>query len=190
LGWWEGCAEGAAFVAGSGTNQPKGFLTYTTSTAGDSARAFGTLQHIATGVSGGFPASDPADKLIDLVHSLRPVYRNGAVFAMNTNTLSAIRKFKDADGNYLWRPGLADGAPATLMGYRVIEVQDMPDVSADSLSVAFGNFGRGYTITDRTGVRLLRDPYSNKPFVHFYTTKRVGGGVVNSEAIKLLKFSL
>ena len=185
-----GVQEGTAFVTGNGTNKPKGFLTYTTSTAGDSARAFGTLQHIATGVSGGFPASDPADKLIDLVHSLRPVYRNGAVFAMNTNTLSAIRKFKDADGNYLWRPGLADGAPATLMGYRVIEVQDMPDVAADSLSVAFGNFQRGYTITDRTGVRLLRDPFSNKPFVHFYTTKRVGGGVVNSEAIKLLKFSV
>lgn len=185
-----GVQEGTAFVTGNGTNKPKGFLSYTTSTADDSTRAFGTLQHVATGVSGGFPASDPSDILIDLVHSLRPVYRNGAVFAMNTGTLSEIRKFKDANGDYLWRPGLADGAPATLMGYRVIEAQDMPDVAADSLSVAFGNFQRGYTITDRTGVRLLRDPFSNKPYVHFYTTKRVGGGVVNSEAIKLLKFAV
>lgn len=185
-----GAQEGAAFVTGNGTNKPKGFTTYTTSTAADSARAFGTLQHIATGVSGGFPASDPADKLIDLVHSLRPVYRNGAVFVMNTNTLSTIRKFKDADGNYLWRPGHAEGAPATLLGYPVVEAQDMPDMTGDSLSVAFGNFARGYTVTDRTGVRLLRDPFSNKPYVHFYTTKRVGGGVVNSEAIKFLKFAV
>ncbi|RMF08915.1 MAG: phage major capsid protein, partial [Alphaproteobacteria bacterium] len=185
-----GVQEGTAFVTGDGTAKPKGFLTYPTSAADDSTRAFGTLQHVATGVSGGFPATNPADILIDLVHALRPVYRHGAVFAMNTGTLSEIRKFKDADGNYLWRPGLADGAPATLMGYRVIEAQDMPEVAADSLSVAFGNFQRGYTITDRTGARLLRDPFSNKPFVHFYTTKRVGGGVVNSEAIKLLKFAL
>lgn len=185
-----GAQEGAAFVTGNGTNKPKGFTTYTTSTAADSARAFGTLQHIATGVAGGFPASDPADKLIDLVHSLRPVYRNGAVFVMNTNTLSTIRKFKDTDDNYLWRPGLTDGAPATLLGYPVVEAQDMPDMADTSLSVAFGNFARGYTVTDRTGVRLLRDPFSNKPYVHFYTTKRVGGGVVNSEAIKFLKFAV
>ena len=181
--------EGAAFVSGNGTNKPKGFLNYATSTAGDGTRAFGTLQHLATGVSGDFPATDPADVLIDLVHSLRPAYRLGAVFMMNTNTLAEVRKFKDPDGNYLWRPGLADGAPASLLGYPVIEVPDMPDMAADSLSVAFGNFARGYVIADRSGVRLLRDPYSNKPYVHFYTTRRVGGAVVNSEAIKLLKFS-
>lgn len=181
--------EGAAFVTGNGANKPKGFLTYATSTSGDASRTFGTLQHLATGVAGDFPASDPADKLIDLVHSLRPAYRMGAVFMMNTNVLATVRKFKDADGNYLWRPGLSEGVAATLLGYPVVEVPDMPDVGADSLSVAFGNFARGYVITDRSGVRLLRDPYSNKPYVHFYTTRRVGGGVFNSEAIKLLKFS-
>lgn len=184
-----GMREGAAFINGDGSDKPRGFLTYPTAASADAGRAFGTLEHRVTGASGGFPAEDPADLLIDFIHSLRPVYRNGAAFVMNTNTLATIRKFKDADGNYLWRPGLAEGAPATLLGYRVVEAQDMPDVGDGSLSVAFGNFARGYTITDRTGVRLLRDPFSNKPFVHFYTTRRVGGGVINSEAIKLLKFA-
>jgi HK97 family phage major capsid protein len=184
-----GAQEGAAFVNGNGTNKPKGFLAYTTAATADGARAFGTLQHIITGVNGAFPASDPADKLIDLIHALRPVYRSKAVFVMNTNTVALIRKFKDADGNYLWRPGLMDGDPATLLGYPLVEAQDMPDLSTGSLSVAFGNFERGYVITDRTAVRVLRDPFSNKPYVHFYATKRVGGGVVNSEAIKLLKFT-
>lgn len=185
-----GAMEGAAFINGDGVNKPKGILSYTTDAADDAARAFGTLQHIPTGVSGDFPASDPADVLVDLVHELRPAYRQGAVFLMNTNTLAQIRKFKDVDGNYLWRPGLGEGAPATLLGYPVMEAEDMPDVGADSLSIAFGNFNRGYLIADRMGTRILRDPYSNKPFVHFYATRRTGGAVVNSEAIKLLKFSL
>lgn len=185
-----GQMEGAAFVDGNGTNKPKGFLQYTTAATDDAARVFGTLQHVPTGVDGNFPASDPADILVDLVYALRPVYRAGASFVMNTNLVAEIRKFKDADGNYLWRPGLAEGVPATLLGYPVVEAEDMPDKASDSLSVAFGNFNRGYIITDRLGTRVLRDPFSNKPFVHFYTTKRVGGGVVNSEAIKLLKFAV
>ena len=184
-----GLKEGAAFVAGDGLNKPKGFLTYATSTAGDATRPFGTLQAVATGANGGFPSSDPADILVDLVYSLRPAYRAGAVFVMNTNLVAEIRKFKDADNNYLWRPGLSDGAPASLLGYPVVEAEDMPDKATGSLSVAFGNFGKGYIVTDRLGTRVLRDPFSNKPFVHFYTTKRVGGGLMNSEAIKLLKFS-
>lgn len=185
-----GQKEGAAFVNGDGTNKPKGYLQYTTAATDDASRAFGTLQHVATGVAGNFPASDPSDILIDLIYALRPVYRAGAIFVMNTNLVAEIRKFKDADGDYLWKPGLAEGVPSTLLGYPVVEAEDMPDKATDSLSIAFGNFKRGYIITDRTGTRVLRDPFSNKPFVHFYTTKRVGGGVVNSEAIKLLKFSL
>ncbi|MGD8327197.1 MAG: phage major capsid protein [Sphingomonadales bacterium] len=185
-----GAMEGAAFINGDGVNKPKGILSYATDVAEDSARAFGTLQHISTGVSGAFPATDPSDILVDLVHELRPAYRQGAVFLMNTNTLAQIRKFKDADGNYLWRPGLGEGSPATLLGYPVMEAEDMPDIGADSLSIAFGNFNRGYLIADRMGTRILRDPYSNKPFVHFYATRRTGGAVVNSEAIKLLKFSI
>ena len=181
--------EGAAFVNGNGTNKPKGFLTYMTTSEADGVRAFGSLQHVITGVAGGWPVSDPTDTLLDLVYSLRAGYRANAVFVMNTNLVAEIRKFKDGEGNYLWRPGLADGQPASLLGYRAIEAADMPDRAASSLSVAFGNFERGYTITDRMATRILRDPFTNKPFVHFYATKRVGGGVVNSEAIKLLKFS-
>lgn len=185
-----GQQEGAAFINGDGVNKPKGFLDYSVATTDDSSRAFGTLQYLATGVDGDFTASDPSDILVDLIYTLRPSYRAGAVFVMNTNMVADIRKFKDADGNYLWRPSLAEGVPATLMGYPVVEAEDMPDMASDSYSIAFGNFEKGYIITDRMGTRVLRDPFSNKPFVHFYTTKRVGGGVVNSEAIKLLKFGL
>lgn len=185
-----GQQEGAAFINGDGVNKPKGILAHSVSTSDDSSRAFGTLQYIATGIDGDFAASDPSDILVDLIYSLRPAYRAGAVFLMNTNMVAEIRKFKDADGHYLWRPSLAEGVPATLMGYPVVEAEDMPDMASDSYSIAFGNFEKGYIITDRMGTRVLRDPFSNKPFVHFYTTKRVGGGVVNSEAIKLLKFGL
>jgi HK97 family phage major capsid protein len=181
-------AEGQAFVAGTGTGQPKGFAAYATSALTDAARAFGTLQHLATGAAGGF-GTTPEEKLIDLVHALRPGYRQNASFVMNSATLARIRKMKDGDGNFLWRPGLSDAAPATLLGYPVVEAEDMPDVAANSLSVAFGDFRRGYVIAESAATRVLRDPFSNKPFVHFYATKRVGGAVVDSNAIKLLKFS-
>lgn len=181
-------AEGAAFVNGSGVNRPRGFLTGPTSTAGDATRTFGQLQHLPTGAAGGFAAS-PEEKLIDLVQSLRSVYRQGATFVMNSATLARIRKFKTGDGAFLWQPSLAAGQPATLLGYPVVEAEDMPDITAGSLSVAFGNFKAGYLIAERTETQILRDPYSNKPFVHFYATKRVGGAVSNAEAIKLLKFA-
>ncbi len=179
-------AEGGAFVSGSGVNMPRGFLTYATTDEADAARAFGTLQHVDTGISG---ALADGDALIDLVHSLKAPLRQGAAFVMNSSTLGMIRKLKDADGNFLWRPGLGEGMAATLLGYPVVEAEAMPDVAAGALSVAFGNFKAGYVIAERTATRILRDPYSHKPFVHFYATKRVGGAVVNSEAIKLLRFS-
>ncbi|MEO6580967.1 MAG: phage major capsid protein [Sphingomicrobium sp.] len=181
-------AEGFAFVKGSGVSQPMGFLTSPSSAAIDSARAMGTLQFIGTGVLAGFPAANPADKLIDLVQTLRQPYRQGAVFVMNSATAAQIRKFKTTDGAFIWQPGLISGQPATLLGYPVIEAEDMPDVAASSLSVAFGNFNAGYTIAERSETNILRDPYTKKPYVYFYATKRVGGQVVNSEAIKLLKF--
>ena len=184
-----GQKEGAAFISGDGSDKPKGFLSYTTASTDDDTRAFGQLQHLITGEAGDFPATDPSDILIDLIHSLKPGYRQGAVFVMNTDLVADIRKMKDADGQYLWRPSLADGAAATLLGYPVVEAADMPAKADGNLSVAFGNFNRGYTVTDRMGTRVLRDPYSNKPYVHFYATRRVGGGVTNSDAIKLLKFS-
>ena len=108
---------------------------------------------------------------------------------MNRRTVSAIRKFKDADGNYIWQPAARLGDTASLLGYPVTEIETMPDVAANSLSIAFGDFQRGYLIVDRAGVRVLRDPYSAKPYVLFYTTKRVGGGVQNFDAIKVMKFS-
>ncbi|GHF18134.1 phage capsid protein [Kordiimonas sediminis] len=180
--------ETAAIISGSGVNQPRGILSGGMSADSDGARTFGYLQYRLTGVSGGWKAADPSDDLIDLVHDLNPRYRQGAIFVMNSKTLADVRKFKDADGNFIWRPGLQDGQPDRLLGYPVIEVEDMPDVAADSFSVAFGNFERGYTLVERTGTRVLRDPYSNKPYVHFYATRRVGGALINDAAIKLLKF--
>ncbi len=182
-------AEGAAFVNGSGTNQPKGFLQAPTALTGDATRAFGTLQHIASGNASGFGTS-PELVLIDLVHSLRSGHRQGAVFVMNTKTLAAVRKFKAADGTFLWQPGIYESAPARLLGYPVIEAEDMPDVAANVLPIAFGNFKNGYIIAERRTTTILRDPYTNKPYVNFYATKRIGGQVLDSDAIKLLKISL
>lgn len=181
-------AEGTAFVSGSGTNRPKGFLTQANAATPDATRPFGTLQYVATGVSAAFPGSNPSDKLLDLVHTLRAPYRQGAVWVMNSATLSAIRKFKTSDGAFIWTPGIAVGQPDTLLGYPVIEAEDMPDIAANSLSIAFGDFKAGYVVADRSETGILRDPFTNKPYVHFYATKRVGGCVSNSEAIKLMKF--
>ena len=182
-------AEGAAFVNGSGINRPKGFLAAPVSAAADSARPFGTLQFVASGAAGAFAANAPQDRLIDLVQALRPPYRQGAAFVMNSATASAIRKFKTSTGALMWQPSLTVGQPDTLLGYPVVEAEDMPDIAPDSLSIAFGNFKAGYLIAERTETQILRDPFTNKPFVHFYATRRVGGQVANSEAIKLMKFA-
>lgn len=179
-------AEGAAFVSGSGVNQPRGFLNAAVTDENDDVRAFGALQYVASGASGGFASEDA---LVDLVHTLRPAYRQGASFVMNSATLARIRKFKTEDGAFLWQPSLAQGQPATLLGYPVVEAEDMPDIAADSQAIAFGNFRAGYLIAERSATRILRDPFTNKPFVHFYATKRVGGQLMNSEAIKLMQFS-
>lgn len=182
-------AEGAAFVNGSGTARPKGFLQAPVATTNDAGRAFGTLQYLASGAAGDFAVSNPQDRLIDLVQSLRGPYRQNASWVMNSATLARIRKFKTSDGAFLWTPGLAVGQPATLLGYPVIEAEDMPDIAANALAIAFGDFRSGYLIAERSETAILRDPYSNKPFVNFYATKRVGGCVSNSEAIKLMKFA-
>ena len=181
-------AEGAAFVSGSGVGRPKGFLAAPTSSANDAARAFGTLQYLASGAAGDFAAS-PQDRLIDLVQSLRGPYRQNGTWVMNSATLARIRKFKTSDGAFIWTPGLSVGQPATLLGYPVIEAEDMPDIGANALAIAFGDFRSGYLIAERGETGILRDPYSNKPFVYFYATKRIGGCVSNSEAIKLMKFA-
>ncbi len=180
--------EGAAFVTGDGTNKPKGFLSYTT-VANDSW-TWGNIGTIATGVAGGWPASDPSDVLVDLIYAVNAGYRQNGAFVMNRKTQSAVRKFKDSTGNYLWQPPAVAGGRASLMTFPVVEAEDIPDVAAGSLSVAFGDFNRGYLVVDRAGVTVLRDPYTAKPYVLFYTTKRVGGGVQDFDAIKLLKFAV
>jgi HK97 family phage major capsid protein len=176
--------ERAAFVSGDGVNKPKGFLAY--AMAAEASHDWGEIGYIATGAAGAFPASNPVDKLIDLVYTPKTQFRQNARFVMNRKTVSAVRKLKDEDGHYVWAPDDAGGS--TLLGYPITEIEDMPDIAADAFAIAFGDFARGYLIVDRAGVRVLRDPYSAKPYVLFYVTKRVGGGVQNFDAIKLLKF--
>jgi HK97 family phage major capsid protein len=179
--------EGAAFVAGDGVNKPRGFLDYPQ--VAEASWSWGNLGFVATGVAGAFPAANPTDKLIDLAYAVRSGYRANAHFVMNRATEAAIRKFKDADGNYIWQPAGRPGEAPTLLGHPVAEAEDMPDIAADATAIAFGDFRRGYLVVDRLGIRVLRDPYSSKPYVLFYTTKRVGGGVQDFHAIKLLKFA-
>ncbi|TMV01506.1 phage major capsid protein [Brucella haematophila] len=179
--------EGAAFVNGDGVNKPRGFLNY--DSVAESAWEWGKLGHIATGVDGALPATDPSDKLIELIYALKAGYRQNANFVMNRKTQSVLRKLKDKDGNYLWQPPSAIGDKASLMGFGLVEAEHMPDIAADVPAIAFGDFGRGYLVVDRIGARVLRDPYSAKPYVLFYTTKRVGGGVQDFDAIKLLTFA-
>lgn len=179
-------AEGSAFVKGSGTNQPEGFLTAAKATTADSTRPFGTLQYVGSGNATGLGTA-PDTKLIDLIHALKSGYRQGAVFVMNSSTLAAIRKLKTTDGAFLWQPGMVEGQPNRLLGYPVVEAEDMPDIAGNAFPIAFGNFRSGYLIAERGATRVLRDPFTNKPFVHFYATKRIGGKVLDSNAIKLLR---
>ncbi len=180
--------ETAAFTNGNGVNKPNGILNYTN--VADASHTWGNVGYVATGTAGAFATTAPIDALIDLIYAPKPRYRSDASFMMNRRTIGALRKFKDADGNYIWQPAQTAGQPSSLLGYRVVEVEDMPDIAASSYSVAFGDFRRGYLIVDRQGVRVLRDPYSAKPYVLFYTTKRVGGGIQDFNAIKLLKFAV
>jgi HK97 family phage major capsid protein len=182
-------AEGTAFVNGDGIDKPKGFLTYTAVATSDATRAFGQLQYVPSGLAGGLPTTNPENKLLDLVHSLRAPYRQGAVWVMNSETLATIRKFKTADGAFLWMPGMVSGQPDTLLGYPIVESEDMPSIAANAMPIAFGNFRAGYLIAERSETNILRDPYSNKPYVNFYATKRIGGAVSNSEAIKLMRIA-
>lgn len=175
--------EEAAFTNGDGVKKPKGLLAYGSDDKTDKDRDWGKLQHLLLKK----PTEVTADEIMKLIYTMRKVYRSGAKFMMNNNTLFQVRTLKDSQGNYLWQPGLQLGQPSALLGYGIAENEQFSDVIADSAPVAFGNFKRCYTILDRIGVRMLRDPYTNKPFVHFYTTKRVGSMMVDSNAVKLLK---
>ena len=177
--------EANAFVVGNGVNKPRGFLTYSSGTT-----LPGTIERFDTGVNGAFAAApNGGDVLINALYGLKQQYRANATWFMNRATLKLTRKLKDSDGAYLWSPGIAAGQPASLLGYPVASFEDMPDPATDSLSIAVGDMREAYQIVDRLGIRTLRDPYSAKPYVEFYTTKRVGGDVVNFEAIKLIEFT-
>ncbi len=179
-------AESNAFISGDGVDKPTGMLTHPT--VDNDSWTWGNIGYVVTGASGDFDGTNPADAIVDLVYSLGARYRAGATFVMNSKTAGAVRKMKDADGRFLWSDGLAAGEPARLMGYPVLIAEDMPDIAADAMAIAFGDFNAGYTIAERPDLRVLRDPFSAKPHVLFYATKRVGGDVSDFAAIKLLKF--
>lgn len=179
--------EGAAFIAGDGVNKPRGILQY--QTVDNAAWAWGKIGFLKTGVDGAFPAANPSDLLIDVIYAIKQGYRQNATWIMNRFLQAEIRKFKDANGQYLWQPAMTLDQPATLLNYPIADDDNMPDAAVNSLSLGFGDFQRGYMIVDRFGIRVLRDPFSTKPYVSFYTTKRVGGGVQNFEAFKLVKFA-
>ncbi len=180
--------EGAAFVTGDGVAKPRGVMAY--NKVADTGWSWGNLGYIATGVAGGFKTGGASDTLVDAIYALKAGYRQNATFLMNRKVQAEIRKFKSADGFYLWQPPAGPDGKASLMGYPVAEAEEMPDIAAGSYAIAIGDFRSGYLVVDRIGTRILRDPYSAKPYVLFYTTKRVGGGVQNFEAIKLVKFAV
>jgi len=180
-------AESMSFILGDGIDKPTGFLTH--STVANNSWSWGNLGYVPTGGLGDFAGVDQADAIVDLVYALNAQYRANAKFVMNSKTAGAVRKMKDVDGRFLWSDGLAAAEPARLMGYPVLIAEDMPDIAPDSMAIAFGDFGAGYTVAERPDLRILRDPFSAKPHVLFYATKRVGGDVSDFAAIKLLKFA-
>jgi HK97 family phage major capsid protein len=178
--------EGVAFFSGNGTNKPFGILTYVTGAANAAKHPFGAIKLVNSGVA----AAIAADGVIDLIYDLPSKFTANARFALNRKTQGAVRKLKDGQDNYLWQPSYVAGQPATLAGFPITEVPDMPDMAANSVPILFGDFKRTYTVFDRVGVRVLRDPFTNKPFVQFYTTKRVGGGVHNPEPMRGMKVAV
>ena len=186
--------EGAAFVSGDGVKRPRGFLTYPiVSTSDKAGRAFGQLQYIASGAAADFLAPtasvSPADCLVDMVQALKPSYRQNASWTMNALTAGKVRKFKDAQGRPIWTDSIEPGQPNMLLGYPVVEAEDMPDVGAGTYPIALADWQRAYLVIDRN-VRFLRDPFTNKPKVVFYATQRVGGGCFDTQALKLLKIAV
>ena len=178
--------ENEKFVSGNGVMKPRGFTDYTTAATADSSRAWGTLEHIVSGSSGKIP--DTPDEFIALVHKLKATYRTGANWVMNKNTLASIRKLSGGTNDlYYFVPDMSQGPKSLILGYPVVEFEDMEDAGANKLSIAFGNFNIGYQIVDRIGIRVLRDPFTLKPYIRYYTTKRVGGDVTNFESIKFIK---
>jgi HK97 family phage major capsid protein len=180
--------ENKAFLDGNGENKPKGFLAYETVVRG--GLEWGKIEHLITGKKGAFAEANPEDILVEAIHAMKAEYQKGAVWLMSPSAHAAARKLKDKNGLYLWHPGLGTEPISTLLGYKVVIVDDMPSLTADtaSNSIVFANMKEGYQIVDHTGTRILRDPFTATPYVEFYTTKRVGGDVMNFNAFKVIKF--
>ena len=181
-------AEAAAFINGDGVDKPKGILLPTK--VANASWTWGNLGYVPTGAAADFAAVNPADCIVNLVYALGADYRANASFVMNSKTVGAVRKMKDADGRFLWSDGLAAGEPSRLMGYPVLVCEDMPDIAANAFAIAFGDFRAAYTIAERPDLRILRDPFSAKPNVLFYANKRVGGDITDFAAIKLLRVAV
>ncbi|MEM7753061.1 MAG: phage major capsid protein [Pseudomonadota bacterium] len=180
-------SEAAAFINGDGADKPVGILNHPT--VDNDSWTWGSLGYVPTESEGSFSQSSPGNGLVNLVYSLGARYRANGSFVLNSKTAGVVRQIKDAEGRFLWTDSLAAGEPARLLGYPVLIAEDMPDIADGSTSVAFGDFNAGYTVAERPDLRILRDPFSAKPHVLFYATKRVGGDVSDFAAIKLLKFS-
>lgn len=181
-------SEAGAFVSGDGIDKPRGFLDH--ASVDEATWSWGNLGYVATGADGDFDATNPADSIVELIYALGAQYRANGTFVMNSKTVGMVRKIKDADGRFLWTDGMGQSDVARLMGYPVLIAEDMPDIASDAYPIAFGDFHAGYTIAERRDLRVLRDPFSAKPNVLFYATKRVGGDVSDFAAIKLLKFAV
>jgi HK97 family phage major capsid protein len=186
-------AMGTALVTGDSVKKPRGLLDYDISASDDGGRTWGEIQHVLTGVDGGFAAStsssNPADALVDLQAALKTGYRQSAVWLMNRRTAGVVRKFKDTEGRHIWADSIIEGQPPMLLGHRVELVEDMDDVTTSGTPIAFGDISRAYTVITRPGIKLLRDPYTDKPNVQMYAYMRAGGAVVDFDAVKLLKAS-
>ncbi len=181
-------AEAGAFINGDGIDKPKGILL--PAKVANASWTWGSLGYIPTGAAADFATTNAVDCIISLVYALGADYRANATFIMNSKTAGAVRKMKDADGRFMWSDGLAASEPARLMGYAVQICEDMPDIAANAYAMAFGDFNAGYTIAERPDLRILRDPFSAKPNVLFYASRRVGGDVTDFAAIKLLKIAV
>lgn len=181
--------ENGEFINGA-ASKIRGIASYTTAADSGAGVTWGTIGHVVTGANGGFvaAASFPADPIFDLIGTLKEAYLASARFLTRRSVITLMRKLKDTAGAFLWQPSLVLGNPETFAGYPITRAEDMPALATNSLSLAFGDFTQAYQIVDRQGIRVLRDPYTGKPFVKFYTTKRTGGGCVNFEAAKFLKF--
>lgn len=177
--------EGIAFVGGDGANKPFGFLNYATGGSAAARHPWGAIEVVTSGAA----AAITADKIVDIIYKLPAIYTPNAKFFTNRSSLGAVRKLKDGQGNFLWQPTFVAGQPSTLAGYPVVDMPDMPNVAANALALAFGDMREAYLIIDRIGFRILRDPFTNKPFICFYCTKRVGGGVKNPDALKIMQIA-